>query len=416
MTQDGFASTVSETILAINCGSSSLKFALYRLSLDGAGDQQEQPSYSGSIERIGEPESILRVAEGPYARSGVPQPVAARDHKEALNVLLDQLSKQTGGDLPTAIGHRIVHGGSSYSSPQLITGDVLATLSRLIPLAPLHLPIELATIDALAARYPSLPQVACFDTAFHRTMPRVAQLYGLPRRFLDAGLLRYGFHGLSYEYIMSELARESVSTGQQLHRQRLVIAHLGNGASMVAVANGHSIDTTMGLTPIGGLVMSTRSGDLDPGVLLYLLDGEKMTLTELRLAVERHGGLLGVSNSSPDMQVLLSEMRENQQAAEAVELFAYTARKHLGALIATLGGLDALIFTGGIGEHSAEVRQAICEGMSYMGIQLDPERNAGGAYISAPQSPVMVRVIPTNEEIMIARHTRSVLHSANSGG
>jgi acetate kinase len=418
MAQSGYEAISSGSILAINCGSSSLKFALYRFSSTGTGDEQEQPSYSGSIGRIGESGSFLQVVGGGYTQSGVPQPVAARDHGEALAALLDWLNRRTGGDLPSAIGHRIVHGGSSYSSPQLITDDVLATLSRLIPLAPLHLPIELATIDALAARYPSLPQVACFDTAFHRTMPRVARLYGLPRRFLDAGLLRYGFHGLSYEYIMSELARESEGTGHELHRQRLVIAHLGNGASMVAVASGRSIDTTMGLTPIGGLVMSTRSGDLDPGVLLYLLESQKMTTAELRQAVEQHGGLLGVSDSSPDMQVLLSQMREqNQPAAEAVELFTYTARKHLGALVAALGGLDALIFTGGIGEHSSAVRQAICEGMSYMGIQLDPERNTGGvSIISAPQSPVLVRVIPTNEEIMIARHTRTVLNSANSGG
>jgi acetate kinase len=328
-------------------------------------------------------------------------------------VLLDRLSEQTGGDLPAAIGHRIVHGGSSYSSPQLITGDVLATLSRLIPLAPLHLPIELATIDALADRYPALPQVACFDTAFHRTMPRVAQLYGLPRRFLDAGIARYGFHGLSYEYIMTELAQESIVSGQLPHQQRLVIAHLGNGASMVAIASGRSVDTTMGLTPIGGLVMSTRSGDLDPGVLLYLLDTEEVTSAELRQVVEQHGGLLGVSNSSADLQDLLSEMSRNRHAAEAVELFGYTARKHLGALVSVLGGLDVLIFTGGIGEHSALVRQAICEGMGYMGIQLDPERNAGSySIISAAESPVMVRVIPTNEELMIARHTRSVLQSA----
>ncbi|PWT74887.1 MAG: acetate/propionate family kinase, partial [Chloroflexi bacterium] len=304
-------------------------------------------------------------------------------------------------------------GGSSYSSPQLITADVVSMLSRLRPLAPLHLPIEIAAIEALRARYPSLPQVACFDTAFHRTMPRVAQLYGLPRRFLDAGIVRYGFHGLSYEYIMSELSRESAHTGQQLDQRRLVIAHLGNGASMVAVANGHSVDTTMGLTPIGGLVMSTRSGDLDPGVVLYLQDAEQMTSADLRQVVERYGGLLGISDSSADMQSLLSERAQNRHAAEAVEVFVYTARKHLGALVSTLGGLDALIFTGGIGEHSAEVRQAICEGLSYLGIELDPERNAGGGpIISAPQGPVIVRVIPTNEEIMIARHTRSVLHSA----
>jgi acetate kinase len=412
MPQEQYESS-SDSILAINCGSSSLKFAVYLFSSTGSNEGEERMSYSGSIERIGEPGSFFQVAGGPDGRPGVRRPIPVRDHTNALNIALDWLDAETGGDLPTAVGHRVVHGGSSYSSPQLITDDVISTLSLLFPLAPLHLPIEVAAIEALRARYPSLPQVACFDTAFHRTMPRVAQLYGLPRRFLDSGILRYGFHGLSYEYIMTELAQESVVSGQLPHQQRLVIAHLGNGASMVAVASGHSIDTTMGLTPIGGLVMSTRSGDLDPGVLLYLLDTEKMTSAELRRAVEQHGGLLGVSDSSPDMQDLLSEMSQNQQAAEAVELFAYTARKHLGALVSALGGLDALIFTGGIGEHSVEVRQGICEGMSYMGIQLDPGRNASNSsVISEPQSPVMVRVIPTNEEIMIARHTRSMLHSA----
>jgi acetate kinase len=412
MPQEEYESS-TDRILVINCGSSSLKFALYFFSSTGSSLEPERGAYSGSVERIGEPSSFFQVSGGLDGRPGMRRSIPVRDHTNALSIVLDWLSEQTSGDLPTAVGHRIVHGGSSYEQPQLITDDVISTLSGLEPLAPLHLPIEVAAIETLRARYPSMPQVACFDTAFHRTMPRVAQLYGLPRRFLDAGLLRYGFHGLSYEYIMSTLIRESADTGQQLHRQRLVIAHLGNGASMVAVASGHSIDTTMGLTPIGGLVMSTRSGDLDPGVLLYLLESQRMTPAELRQAVEQHGGLLGVSNSSPDMQVLLSQREQNQPAAEAVELFAYTARKHLGALVAALGGLDALIFTGGIGEHSAEVRQAICEGMSYIGIQLDPERNAGGAsIISAPQGPVMVRVIPTNEEIMIARHTRSVLHAA----
>jgi acetate kinase len=406
-------SSTSDSILAINCGSSSLKFALYDVGSIETDEVNEELRYSGSVERIGGPGTFIQVAASPYVQAGVPQPVAVRDHREALTVLLDRLSEQTGGGLPTAVGHRVVHGGSSYSSPLLITEEVISTLSRLIPLAPLHLPIELATIDALADRYPALPQVACFDTAFHRTMPRVAQLYGLPRRFLDAGLLRYGFHGLSYEYIMTELAQESVVSGQLPHQQRLVIAHLGNGASMVAIASGRSVDTTMGLTPIGGLVMSTRSGDLDPGVLLYLLDTQRMTAAELRQVVEQHGGLLGVSNSSADLQDLLSEMSRNRHAAEAVELFAYTARKHLGALVSVLGGLDALIFTGGIGEHSAPVRQGICEGMSYMGIQLDPGRNASNSsIISAVESPVMVRVIPTNEELMIARHTRSVLQSA----
>jgi acetate kinase len=332
------------------------------------------------------------------------------DHKHALSLLFEWMDAQGEMGTPDGVGHRIVHGGSTYDQPQLITDEVIATLYHLIPLAPLHLPVEISAIEAVRARYPSLPQVASFDTAFHRTMPRVAQLYGLPRRFLDGGIVRYGFHGLSYESILAELTRELGGDADTVRRQRLVIAHLGNGASMVAVANGQSCDTTMGLTPIGGLVMSTRSGDLDPGVLLYLQDTEKMSSADIRRVVEQQGGLLGVSESSGDMQNLLVEMGQSQQAAEAVLLFNYTARKHLGALISTIGGLDTLVFTGGIGEHSTEVRQAICEGMSYVGIQLDRERNAAGeSVISAPGSAVTVRVIPTNEELMIARHTSRVM-------
>ena len=411
MTQEGNRSA-SENILAINCGSSSLKFALYLLSPAETRQEQEQLWWSGSIERIGEPDSFFQVAGGPGARPGamVRQQVRVGDQKEALGLLFDQLDEQTGTGPPTAVGHRIVHGGSAYDQPQLITDDVIAELSRLIPLAPLHLPVEIAAVEAVRMRYPSLPQVACFDTAFHRTMPRVAQLYGLPRRFLDAGIVRYGFHGLSYEYVMSEFTRELGGDADLVRRQRLVIAHLGNGASMVAVAEGHSIDTTMGLTPIGGLVMGTRSGDLDPGVLLYLQDTEEMSSAEVRRVVEQQGGLLGVSGTSADMRDLLSAMGQNRQADEAVQLFNYTARKYLGALISTLGGLDTLIFTGGIGENSMPVRQAICEGMSYVGIQLDPGRNAANdSIISVPGSAVTVRVIPTNEELMIVRHTSRVL-------
>jgi acetate kinase len=394
-----------QTFLAINCGSSSLKFALYVASQAAAG-QVEQRRFSGSFSRIGEPDAAFQVAGGPEVHRHLP----VRDHKDALGLLFDWLDEQTGMGPPDGVGHRIVHGGSSYDQPQLITGEVIATLSRLIPLAPLHLPVEIAAIEAVRAHNPSLPQVACFDTAFHRTMPRVAQLYGLPRRFLDGGVVRYGFHGLSYEYILSELTRELGGDVDSVRRQRIVIAHLGSGASMVAVANGQSIDTTMGLTPIGGLVMSTRSGDLDPGVLLYLQDTEKMSSADIRRAVEEQGGLLGVSNRSGDMQALLSEIAVSREVAEAVDLFNYTARKQLGALISTIGGLDTFIFTGGIGEHSIEARQAICEGMSYVGIQLDALRNTSGeSIISAPGSAVTVRVIPTNEELMIVRHTSRVL-------
>jgi acetate kinase len=395
----------AKKILTINCGSSSLKFALYLTQRTTTGNPQEKLRYVGAAERIGAANSAFHIADGddqPLVR----QAVALDTQQEALEYTLDWLEQQPGNQAPDAVGHRIVHGGAAYEQPQRITDEVIATLRRIAPLAPLHMPVELAAIETIRTRYPALPQVACFDTAFHRTMPRVAQMYGLPRHFLNDGVLRYGFHGLSYEYITSELAREMSSVSKPLTGQRVIIAHLGNGASMVAVQNGRSIDTTMGLTPIGGLVMSTRSGDLDPGVLLYLLDAEKMSSADIRSTVEQAGGLLGVSGSSSDMRDLLAHVSRDAQAAEAVALFCYTAQKHLGALVSVLGGIDTLVFTGGIGEHAAEVRRQICSGFVFLGIQLDPVRNAADApIISDENCPVTVRVIHTNEELMIARHT-----------
>ena len=398
--------SAGESILAMNCGSSSLKFALYTCFTDSmAGGPREQLQYMGSVERIGEPGPVFRVAAGGTTGQPEARQVPAPDHRQALNYVLDWLEQQSGVRAPAAIGHRIVHGGSAYDQPALVTDAVTLELKRLIPLAPLHLPIEIATIEALRVRYPSLPQVACFDTAFHRSMPRVAQLYGLPRRFLGAGgLVRYGFHGLSYESILSRMSDLSLAS------DRLIIAHLGNGASMAAVRSGRSVDTTMGLTPIGGLVMSTRSGDLDPGVMLYLLEAGMATPADLRRIVDDQGGLLGVSETSSDMQDLLARMATDTRAAEAVDLFIYTAKKHLAAMAGVLGGIDSLTFTGGIGEHSAPVRQGICAGLEHLGIYLDEERNAGNhLVVSAAESPVTVRVIQTNEELMIARHTSATV-------
>jgi acetate kinase len=399
-------------VLTINCGSSSLKFALYDISRTGGRGSRERLRYTGSVERIGEPHSAFHVADGKQA-AVTDEHVTLRDQSAALRYALDWLEQHLNSRGLDAIGHRIVHGGERYSQPQRVTADVLAELRRLAPLAPLHLPVEIAAIEMLEKRYPTVPQVACFDTAFHRTMPRVAQLYGLPRHLLDAGILRYGFHGLSYEYILSELEREAEAAHTSLNGLRIVIAHLGNGASMAAVRDGHSLDTTMGLTPIGGLVMSTRSGDLDPGVLLYLHDAEKIDPGEMRKSVEQTGGLLGVSGSSGDMQDLLARMDRDNHAAEAVALFCYSARKHLGALIGALGGIDTLVFTGGIGEHAPEVRHRICGGFDFLGIELDDARNTTSEpIISKEQSRVSVRVIHTNEEVMIARHTLRALHRA----
>lgn len=402
----------TSSVLTINCGSSSLKFALYDISRTGGRGSQERLRYTGSVERIGEPNSAFHVVDGKQA-TVTDEQVTLRDQSAALRYALDWLEQHLNSRRLDAIGHRIVHGGERYSQPQRITADLLAELRRLAPLAPLHLPVEIAAIETLEKRYPIVPQVACFDTAFHRTMPRVAQLYGLPRQFLDAGILRYGFHGLSYEYIVSELEREARAAHTSLDGQRIVIAHLGNGASMAAVRDGHSLDTTMGLTPIGGLVMSTRSGDLDPGVLLYLQETEKMAPADMRKSVEQTGGLQGVSGISGDMQDLLARVDRDDHAAEAVALFCYSARKQLGALAGVLGGIDTLVFTGGIGEHAAVVRHRICGGFDFLGIELDDARNATSeTIISMEQSTVSVRVIHTNEEVMIARHTVRALHPA----
>jgi acetate kinase len=277
----------------------------------------------------------------------------------------------------------------------------------LAAIVPDHLPQAIAAIRAVQRAYPLLPQVACFDTAFHRRMPRVAQIFALPRRFADDGVLRYGFHGLSYESIMQQLrALDGVAANG-----RVVIAHLGNGASMAAVRGGRGIDTTMGLTPTGGLVMGTRSGDLDPGVLLSLLQRERMVPTALNALVNRQAGLLGVSGISADMRDLLARQATDPAAAEAIELFCYQARKFLGALAAALGGLDTLVFTAGIGEHAAPIRERICAGLEFLGIRLDPERNRAHApIISAEGSLVTVRVMTTDEDRMIARHTVQVAH------
>lgn len=402
----------TSSVLTINCGSSSLKFALYDISRTGGRGSQERLRYTGSVERIGEPNSAFHVVDGKQA-TVTDEQVTLRDQSAALRYALDWLEQHLNSRRLDAIGHRIVHGGERYSQPQRVTADVLAELRRLAPLAPLHLPVEIAAIETLEKRYPIVPQVACFDTAFHRTMPRVAQLYGLPRQFLDAGILRYGFHGLSYEYIVSELEREARAAHTSLDGQRIVIAHLGNGASMAAVRDGHSLDTTMGLTPIGGLVMSTRSGDLDPGVLLYLQETEKMAPADMRKSVEQTGGLQGVSGISGDMQDLLARVDRDDHAAEAVALFCYSARKQLGALAGVLGGIDTLVFTGGIGEHAAVVRHRICGGFDFLGIELDDARNATSeTIISMEQSTVSVRVIHTNEEVMIARHTMRALYPA----
>ncbi len=386
-------------ILTINTGSSSLKAGLYSF---GA---LETLDLAARAERIGHSESRLQITDA----QGAPlfdQPGHLPDYDAALHALFAWFHGHGSGTAPNAVGHRVVHGGSHFTAPQRITDELIATLQQLVPLDPDHLPQALAAIQATRQAYPSIPQVACFDTTFHRQMPSVAQQYALPHELWEVGVRRYGFHGLSYEYIMDALR----SADPAAVAGRVIIAHLGNGASMAAVQRGIGVDTTMGLTPTGGRVMGTRSGDLDPGVLLYLLQAQGMSPAEINTLVNQRAGLLGLSGSTADMRDLLNQEEGDPRAAAAIALFCYQARKFLGALAAVLGGLDTLIFTGGIGEHAAPIRARICAGMDFLGIQLDERRNAAHApIISRDGSTATVRVMPTDEDVMIARHTYRLL-------
>jgi acetate kinase len=387
---------VDRYLLTINTGSSSLKAALYRLG------EKESCELFAEAERIGSSHSLLRF-QNARGDTSEEKRVELPDHDTALRVLLDRLRLGGLDRGLVAVGHRIVHGGERYREPRQIAAEVLDYLRALVPADPEHMPQSLAAIEAISRAYPEVPQVACFDTAFHSRMPRVARLYALPRWVAEVGVVRYGFHGLSCEYIMEQLRAADRASADG----RVVIAHLGNGASMTAVRDGVGVDTTMGFTPTGGLVMGTRSGDLDPGVLLHLLLSTGMTPTEIGELVNREAGLLGVSGKSADMRDLLRREAQGSQAAEAVSLFCYQAKKFLGALAAVLGGVDTLVFTGGIGEHAAPVRWRICEGLEFLGIRLSSHRNAAHApIISFDDNPVTVRVMRTDEDLMIARHTR----------
>jgi acetate kinase len=397
------ANPQSFTVLTLNSGSSSLKFALYRLA------DSEDLLLSGSLERIGLEQGDFQYrsqAGKPPVRQELPLP----NHETALRTLLDWLHEEGQTAELQAVGHRIVHGGTRFSRPSRIDAEVTATLRRLIPLAPNHLPSEVQVIEAVSRGFPDLPQVACFDTAFHRTMPPVAYTYALPKPLHEEGMLRYGFHGLSYEYIVEELRRLSGPAAGG----RTIIAHLGNGASMAAVRDGLGVDTTMGMTPLGGLVMGTRTGDLDPGIVLYLLREKRLSPEETDDLLNKRSGLLGLSGVSPDMKDLLDSEATDAAAALAVEVFCYQARKFIGALATVLGGLDTLVFTAGIGEHAPSIRARICAGLEFLGVRLDAARNdANAAVISAGDSPVTVRVLPTNEELMIARQTATVVRGGS---
>jgi acetate kinase len=384
-------------ILAINSGSSSLKFALYQVG------GVERRLLGGELSRIGQEDGVF-IAVDASGVGLVDEHLALMDHDAAVGRLLAWLGEDAGGRMPEAIGHRLVHGGAHYTRPLRLSPEAQMELWELVPLAPQHLPQELRAIEAVGQAYPDLPQVACFDTAFHHTLPPVAQRIALTRELESEGVRRYGFHGLSYEYIVRELATE----GSGAVPACLIVAHLGNGASMAAIRDGQSVETTMGFTPAGGLVMSTRSGDLDPGVLIYLLRERGLSVDALDALINQQAGLLGTSQLSGDMQNLLASA--DARARDAVELFCYSARKTIGALTTVLGGLDMLVFTGGIGEHAAAVRTQICAGLEYLGIQLDPTRNDSNSDPLSPMgSTVTVRRIPTNEELMIARHTAAIL-------
>jgi acetate kinase len=332
--------------------------------------------------------------------------VTAPDHSAAVGIIMNWIEERIGCAKLLAVGHRVVHGGPKYNKPQLITKEIGLELHRLSPFDPEHLPAEILLIEAFGRRFPDLKQVACFDTAFHHDMPRVAQLLPIPRRYEAQGVRRYGFHGLSYSFLMEELARQA---GPEAAQGRVILAHLGNGASLAAVRKGKSVDTSMGFTPTAGLPMSTRSGDLDPGLVYYLARSEHMTAAQFQKMVSHESGLLGVSEISSDMRDLLVRETQDVRAAEAIALFCYHVKKWIGAYAAALGGLDTLVFAGGIGENAPVIRRRICEGLEFLGIELGEKHNlADEGVISPPLSRVTVRVISTDEELMIARSVREL--------
>jgi acetate kinase len=392
------------SILAINGGSSSIRFAIYEV------DEAPRRRLHGKIERIGRGGATLTV-DDPAGGTRTSRVAGAADHRTAAEYLLDWLEAQPIQRPIGAAGHRVVH-GMKRSKPERVTPKLLAELRRIVPYDPNHLRREIGLIETIRRRHPEWPQVACFDTAFHRTMPKVARLLPIPRRYAAKGVERYGFHGLSYAYILEELARLGDPAAT---KGRAILAHLGSGASLAAVRDGRSVDTSMGFTPAAGLVMSTRTGDLDPGVAGYLARAERMTASRFQRMVNHESGLLGVSGTSADVRDLLAREGGDARAAEAVALFCYQAKKWIGAFAAALGGLETLVFSGGIGENAPRIRERICDGLGFLGIEVDPALNArNAALISPTPGRVAVRVIRTDEEIMIARAVTRVLQPGST--
>ncbi|HWI16055.1 MAG TPA: acetate/propionate family kinase [Burkholderiales bacterium] len=385
------------SILTVNGGSSSIKFALYR------ADETLKRTLHGKIERIGLPDARL-VFEDVANGERTDRIIAANDYRAATDLLVEWCDARIRD--VAAVGHRIVH-GMQHAEPERVTPQLLDELHRIVAYDPDHLPYELGLVHAFRRRWPELPQTVCFDTAFHRTMPRVARMLPIPRRYDKEGLQRYGFHGLSYAYLIEELQRIA---GADAAGGRVIIAHLGNGASVAALHGGRSIDTTMGFTPAGGIPMGERPGDLDPGVAWWLIRAGHLSPSQFNDLINHHCGLLGVSQTSADMRDLLAREADDVRAAEAVDLFCYQAKKAIGALAAALGGVDTLVFSGGIGENAPQVRERICADLTFLGIAIDREQNArNGDIISPAGERVLVRVVHTDEELMIARAVCRVL-------
>jgi acetate kinase len=392
---------MNDYALVLNAGSSSLKFCVFERPVDKAWRLEAR----GQIEGIGtSPRFNVKDENGETLADEKLETVKVRDGREAVESLAGWLRTNYGGSRVLGVGHRVVHGGSKFSSPVIIDPQILSDLHELIPLAPLHQPYNLAAIEAASERLPDVPQVACFDTGFHRGHEAVAELIPLPREICNSQVKRYGFHGISYEYISSVLR----DVAPEIANGRVIVAHLGSGSSLCALKNGESVDTTLGFTALDGLCMGTRPGSLDPGVVLYLFQNLGLTAKDVETILYKKSGLIGISGVSNDMRDLL---RQDESGAKlAVDYFVYQAAKEIGALAAVLGGIDALVFTAGIGENSPEIRRRICHSSRWLGIELDNNANqAKGPQISARQNKVSAWVVPTNEELMIARHTGRLL-------
>jgi acetate kinase len=392
--------TDQASILSINAGSSSIKFALFH------DDKSLIHNFNGKIDRIGQKDSKLTFTDEKGNQKAIIN-IKASDSQSAANFLIDWLEKQIDFSLVMGIGHRVVF-GMKHTEPELVTQNLLDELHHISPYDTDHLPAEIELIETFSQRHPKLPQVACFDTAFHYAMPRLAKLLPIPRRFGSKGIQRYGFHGLSFAYLMEELTHVA---GKRIANGRIILAHLGNGASLAAVHKGKSVDTSMGFTPAGGMMMGTRPGDLDPGVAWYMMKSENLTPKQFNNLINHESGLLGISETSSDMRDLLVRESDDIRAMEAVSLFCYQAKKWIGAFTAALGGLDTLVFAGGIGENCPIIRSRICNGLGFLGLEIDNESNMANApVISIDKGQVIIRVIHTEEELMIAKTVCRILN------